>query len=312
MANWMLGRRITPLVINYWQRYPNGLDTFLAGLARTYQWDAVIVEFIWLHSAINHLPANILRLLDTHDIQHKRLEDFASRGINFPLEITRDEESRIFNSFDAVIAIQSQEAALIRGMCRNLRVLTVGTACTDSRPFADQPVSGRILYVGGYNGANVDGLSRFLRNCWPHILQNSPHARLHVCGYVYRGFLNDRFSNVEFLGHVKDLAPHYAEAELVINPVWIGTGLKIKTVEALTFGKPLVTTYKGTEGMHPDVAKACIIATEDKDLVNSVVHLLSNTKARSPLAEAATVFSAAHLSASKTYGELLDFLTKTR
>jgi glycosyltransferase involved in cell wall biosynthesis len=312
IANRILGRRIKPLVIDYWQRYPYGLNIYLARLARKFQWKAVIVEFIWLHSAIDRLPRHILRVLDTHDIQHQRLKDFMSRGINFPLEITRDQESRIFNYFDAVIAIQLQETDLIRRMCPNLPVLTVGTACTDSHPSPDTPIPGRILYIGGYNGANIDGLNHFLRTCWTQILKDCPHAHLHICGYIYRAFLNETFPNVEFVGHVSEVAPQYAYAELVINPVWIGTGLKIKTVEALTFGKPLVTTSKGTEGMHPDVAQACIIATEDKDFVNSVVHLLSNTKARSSLAEATTVFSAAHLSASKTYDELLDFLTKTR
>ncbi len=67
------------------------------------------------------LKNGIIRLLDTHDIQHKRVEEFASRGMMFPLQITRDEERRIFNQFDAVIAIQAVEAEVIREMCPQLR-----------------------------------------------------------------------------------------------------------------------------------------------------------------------------------------------
>lgn len=308
MANWMLGRRIKPLVINYWQRYPNGLDTFLARLARTYQWNAVIVEFIWLHSAINHLPANILRLLDTHDIQHKRLEDFTSRGINFPLEITRDEESRIFRRFDAVIAIQSQEAALVREMCPGLQVLTVGTACADLQQLPSNAVPGRVLYVGGYNGANVEGLNRFLRNCWPEITRACPHAHLNVCGHIYRAFPAGQFPQVNFLGHVIDIRSQYSEAELVVNPIWIGTGLKIKTVEALASGKPLVTTNKGIEGMPSGIEKACIIAALDRDFSDGVIRLLTDAEMRLKTANAASVFAAGYLTAYHTYNELFEFL----
>ena len=58
-----------------------------------------------------------------------------------------------------------------------------------------------------------------------------------------------------FLGHKENIEKEYAEATVVINPAWIGTGLKIKTVEALARGKALVTTPKGIEGLPDDVEK---------------------------------------------------------
>jgi glycosyltransferase involved in cell wall biosynthesis len=302
------GRKIAPLFIDYWQRCPQGLSDFVKKLAQRGQWRAIIVQYVWLHPSIGKLPNGITKLLDTHDIQHVRAQEFASRGMTFPLKITREEEQRIFNQFDAVIAIQSAEGSLIRGMCPRLRVLTVGTMGAAQRRVASRPIPGRVLYVGGYNGANIDGLHRFLTRIWPCIIDRYEYARLHVCGYIYRAFLSEEFKGVCFLGHNEDIEDQYAEAALVINPSWIGTGLKIKTIDALARGKPLVTTPKGVEGLNGAIESACVICKDDLSFVQGVVDLLMSPNKRNDLGEAASVYAQKHLTAGAVYGELLAFL----
>jgi glycosyltransferase involved in cell wall biosynthesis len=312
MASRILGKRIAPLVLDYWQRYPEGLDKHIAQLATHYPWRAIIVEYLWLYRAARALPNEILKLLDTHDLQFKRVEEFASRGIIFPLSVTREEEARIFNEFDAVIAIQSGEAALIREMCADVDVLTVGSTGAALRELPNCPVSGRVLYVGGYNGANIDGLRRFLTVIWPQVCGQQERAQLHVCGYIYRAFLGQNFERVSFRGHLEDLEPEYSAAAVVINPCWIGTGLKIKTVDALARGKPLVTTNKGIEGLHGDVEKACLICNQDDDFAHKVADLLASWDKADQLSKRAKYFAETHLTTPSVYRELLDFLNKRR
>jgi glycosyltransferase involved in cell wall biosynthesis len=308
IASRILGRAVTPLVLDYWQRYPKGLDDLVAKLADRHSWKAVIVEYIWLHPAAGRLNNGIARLLDTHDIQHKRVEEFATREMTFPLKITREEESRIFNRFDAVIAIQAEEAALVRTMCPEAKVLTVGTTGSSQLAVSNRPIDGRILYIGGYNGANIDGLRRFLELIWPQIRQRYGQAHLHVCGHVYRAFLGERFDKVNFLGHLEDVEGEYAEATVILNPCWIGTGLKIKSVAALARCKPLVTTTKGIEGLNNDVVKSCLVSDDDLDFANNVVQLLTDCKARERLYQASNYFRRTHLSPGIVYKELLEFL----
>ena len=59
IASRLLGRPLSPLVIDYWQRYPNGLSEFVAELQASFAWDAVIVEYIWLHRSIDNLKNGI-------------------------------------------------------------------------------------------------------------------------------------------------------------------------------------------------------------------------------------------------------------
>ncbi len=308
IAERLLGRKIAPIVLDYWKRYPAGLSAFLSDLCRRHAIGAVIIEFIWLHPAIDELPLGIKRILDTHDLQYKRVEDFAARGLRFPLEIDRNEEARILRRFDAVLAIQEKEAMIMREMCPGLNVVTIGTACTDARRIVDAARRGRVLYIGGYNGANIYGLARFLKNCWPRILDALPASELRVCGYVHRAFVNEKFPGVEFLGHVADVEAEYAAADIVVNPAWIGTGLKIKTVEALAAGKPLVTTPTGIEGMVSETAAACVVAETEEDFSAAVIRLLRERAFRTATARAASDYAAAHLTPRAVYRELLEFL----
>ena len=312
LASRLLGKKIAPLVIDYWERYPQGLSDFVAKLARRNQWRAIIVEYLWLHHTIADLPDGITKLLDTHDVQYLRAREFASRGMTFPLRITRQEEQRIFDQFDAIIAIQSAEGSLIRDMCPRSRILTVGSMGAAQRMLPSRPIPGRVLYVGGYNGANIDGLRRFLTVIWPRIADQYERAQLHVCGYIYRAFLGEQFNGVCFLGHIEDVEEEYTEAVLVINPSWIGTGLKIKTVDALARGKPLVTTSKGVEGLGGAIETACIISNDEHSFAHSVLHLLINPNARNKLAEAACAYARKHLTPTAVYGELLAFLNHGR
>ncbi len=125
---------------------------------------------------------------------------------------------------------------------------------------------------------------------------------------MYRGFLNAHFPDVEFLGHVEDLEPEYSQASLVINPIWIGTGLKIKTIEALARRKPLVTTQKGTEGLGEECENACAVSAGEEDFSDKVVSLLTHPDERERLIAAADTFARTHLQTSAVYKELLDYL----
>ena len=258
------------------------------------------------------LNNGVARLLDTHDIQYKRVDEFSSRGMQFPLRITQDEEAHIFNQFDAVIAIQAEEAALIKTMCPGLRVLTVGSAGFGRQRKSSPPVDGRLLYVGGYNGANIDGFRRFLNSVWPDIRRRYPRAHVHVCGYIYRAFLGEQFENVTFLGHKESVEDDYAEASVVINPAWIGTGLKIKTVEALAHGKAIVTTSKGIEGLPRSIEQSVLFADDDTTFADHILRLLANEEARQGLSQSSAVFSDTHLSKDVVYQELFEFLEQLK
>ena len=142
---------------------------------------------------------------------------------------------------------------------------------------------------------------------WPEIRHQNPRAHLRVCGNIHRAFSGEQFENVTFLGHRESVENEYAEAVVVINPAWIGTGLKIKTVEALARGKPLVTTLKGIEGLPENIRTSASVAHDDAQFAMELIRLLNDQEARRSLSQSAAAFARVHLNKRVVYQELFDF-----
>ena len=306
----ILGRH-RHVAVNLFSRMPTyqpGFKEFLAKRAARQQWDAVVINYQWLHPAIQDLPSHILTLLDTIDLQHKRVAQFESRDLNGVHAITREEEAQSMLGFDAILAIQKEEAAELRDMCPGHTVITVGTSSPPPprREVAERPDA--LFYVGGANAANIDGLRHFLDHCWPRVRAARPAAELRVCGHIYQAFLSEQYAGVNFLGHVDDVEQEYAQATVVINPIWVGTGLKIKTVEALARAKPLVTTRKGIEGMSGNPGSACRVVDGDDTFAEAVVQLIATPSERLGLARAAATYRDQFLSPAVVYRDLLTYL----
>jgi hypothetical protein len=112
----------------------------------------------------------------------------------------------------------------------------------------------------------------------------------------------DYTQSVDVLGHIDDLDPLYLRARVVVNPAAAGTGLKVKTVEALSHLRPIVTWPNGLEGLPPDMADLVPPAQDWFDFAERVITRL---RADTPAFDAATVTSIRHmLSADHVYGEL--------
>jgi glycosyltransferase involved in cell wall biosynthesis len=94
----------------------------------------------------------------------------------------------------------------------------------------------------------------------------------------------------------------------VINPVSVGTGLKIKTVEALAFGKAVITTRCGAEGLESGAGTAFEVVEDMRQMAGEVVRLLTDPNRRRTLEHQAQAWAQAELSPARIFREFLDFL----
>ncbi|MBQ9086064.1 MAG: glycosyltransferase [Clostridia bacterium] len=110
-----------------------------------------------------------------------------------------------------------------------------------------------ILFAGVYYFPNVQGILWFCNQVLPRIKEN---VHLNIVGYnmeKLRGQIND--SRVSIIGTVSNIQEWYHRCNLVIAPVFIGGGMKIKTAEAFMFGKQVVGTSESFEGYAEDIPK---------------------------------------------------------
>jgi glycosyltransferase involved in cell wall biosynthesis len=111
----------------------------------------------------------------------------------------------------------------------------------------------RLGYIGADNPLNLQGMQWFIREVWPAVRREIPAARLMVSGSIC-----DKLKpgpGIELLGKVRDAAQAHADFLVSINPMPSGTGLKIKTVEAMACGRPVVATPAGCAGLRSYVGQ---------------------------------------------------------
>ena len=228
---------------------PENLVRLVGKLARKYEASALIAEYVFLTPCFNALPPDTLKLVDTIDVFSQKLEQVLVCGIDDPTACTKEEERGYLLQADAIIAIQSREAKLLRSLVPEREVILVGMdfAVTGNEPpNLGNPDS--IAVIASDNPLNVHGLRRFLAECWPQIKAAQPAATLHVVGRVGDACQSDDQA-IRYSRWIPTLAEVYKDARVIINPAIAGTGLKIKSAEALAHGKPLVAWTNGVEGL---------------------------------------------------------------
>jgi glycosyltransferase involved in cell wall biosynthesis len=270
----------------YWPHWDEAIEEFAA--LNTF--DAVMVEYVFFSRALLHFDASVLKIIDTHDVYTGRREKLKARKIKkFYQYLTRaSEEARGLSRADVVIGIQQDESTFFGELLGpSKRVVTVGHT-VDLQP-VPRPANADILFIGSPYTANVDGVTHFIKECFPQIRAAVPHARLLLAGSICR-VLKPDVAGVELLGEVEDVKEAYARAAVVINPVLVGTGLKTKTIEALAFGCPLVTTSCGAEGLQDAAGNALLMADHPMHFANGVIQLLTKPHLASRFSELALKF----------------------
>ena len=123
---------------------------------------------------------------------------------------------------------------------------------------------------------NVTGILWFLDNIWPMILSQDPAIRLIIGGTVCEKIPTNKYTNVTLSGRVDSLDVFYQQGDVVINPVFQGTGLKIKTFEALSYGKVTIVHPHSSQGIYHRDEAPIIIANRPTDWVNIITDIFKN------------------------------------
>jgi len=256
-----------------------------------YPADAVAMNYAYLCPALDGMGP-VLRIVIMHDLFSARQKLFEQSGEKLDAApITAEQEMALLGKADIVVAIQQTEAAIVARQVSS-QVLHVPHPVALRTPERPQ-VPGRVLFVGSHNPPNVHGLSRFIEEVWPAIRAERPDAVLHVVGTVGQAFAAPP-PGVRILGPVTDLGQEYDEAEVCILPPQIGSGLKIKLVEAMAHGRACVSTPVGVQGVEEQSRGAVAVAELGPEFGRAVLAILADPERRRSMEQAARAVAAAH------------------
>lgn len=250
---------------------------------------------------LDAIPKNNVTIVDTNDLVSARTRSMAAHHVRDEFPLTRDEEIALLRRYDRVICIQPAEHAAVADWLGPDKAI-LAPHPVRAEAIAPRPAAAVIGFVASRWHANVDGLAWFIEQVWPALIATG--LRLDVYGYVCEAFPRLRMPNIRLLGFVDDLDAIYATMDIAINPVRYGAGLKIKTVEAMAHGLPMVVSYQGATGLEELAGRAFLASDDAASFASNIKLLAGDFDLRQSLSRAAHSYAETRLGPDQCFREL--------
>ncbi|MDP4286097.1 MAG: glycosyltransferase family 4 protein [Bacteroidota bacterium] len=202
---------------------------------------------------------------------------------------TRKTESRLYKIVDGLLACSKKDKddfdRLNNGKLTISIIpngVTVNGKLYDAGVRSDKPDN--ILFCAYLStNPNSEGLSWFYHSIWPMVRRAFPQLKLVVLGSGklptgMNALLHD--PTLDFTGRVEDVKPYYNQSAISIVPLKTGSGTRLKILEAMSFGLPVVSTSQGAEGIDYTDGVNIMIADEEKLFAGSIIGLLKAKEQR--------------------------------
>jgi GT2 family glycosyltransferase len=242
-----------------------------------------IVADPWIE-LVRKLQPEATIVFDTVDLESLRLEresaflrEHGEAVVDADVAAIRRSEIRLFHESDYTAAVTEAEAARIRELCPDARVIVLPTVHT-VRP-APPPFAGRrgLLFIGGFNHRpNVDGVAWFVREILPRVRERMDATLTVVGPDAPQWLIDDCGPSVTFTGWLPDAAPAFDAARLFVAPLRYGAGMKGKVGHAMSMGLPVVTTSVGAEGMDLTDGVEALIRDAPEPFADAVTELMDD------------------------------------
>lgn len=310
----------------YYAHYPHQMkkhvseeaSSYISFLLKDHTFDVVHIEGYYL---LQHLPTKVEVpiLLIEHNIEHLLPLQ------RFMVAVTEEERSYFWSEYiktlkweqltwkraTVCVALTKEDKISMERLGSNIDVRLIPNG-SDHQKKVDDVTSllsnsfeyplirdncPSVLFVGNFAyEPNVDAALYFCRDIFPLILKDVPNVKLFLVGNAPPSEICSLASNrhIEVSGRVASLIPFYKHADVVVCPLRIGGGIKVKVLEALGHGKAIVSTSIGAQGLDLSTYRAVAVADEATDFAENVVRLLvhpeeRHTQERQALAYAGTL-----------------------
>lgn len=242
--------------------------------------DVVQIESPFL---LPYAPTGVPVVLRSLNVEFRIWEGLKLRWIASSL---RRYETRMLNEVDAIVPISDDDANDFRslGCTKPIHVVPCGVVLPT--PASQLPTPGTIGFIGSLDyRPNQDAVMWIVNELWPRIVSRVPEVKLSIAGSSPPDWLRREVEQrgIDFQPNVPDPNAFVRGLAVVLAPIRAGGGMRIKILEAMALGKPVVATTLGASGMD---AKHVVIADHPDAFADEIAHLLRDPEAASRLGAA--------------------------
>lgn len=260
-------------------------------------WDAVVAYELIAAHYVSRVRTNAMKILDA-------CEPFMFRPRTFTMRSALAWEKhvryirRLLEQFDVYTAVSPVEGDWLRETIRPMRpMLAIVPNGVDVDPTVpdDRAVPGRLIYAGSLTyEANHQAVTQFLRDVWPSVIDQVPSAELCISGRMPDVAVQrhvESYRNVHLVGLVSDYRRFVESA--AATPVYLqsGGGTRVKVLEAMAWGCPVIGTAKALEGLDVADDRDVLLRNDPAQFAAALVRLITDAHLRERLRTSAHRFA---------------------
>jgi polysaccharide biosynthesis protein PslH len=237
-----------------------------------------------------------------HNIEYEIWERTAtlSEGLrskylrNLSKRIKRFEVSYL-NSYDLLVPITDRDGIILDklGNTKPRHTSQTGIDFASLVPTARKLEFPSLFHIGALDWApNQEGLIWFFNQCWPKIHQDNPDLKFYLAGRNAPEWFERiiKLDGVVYLGEINDAYDFINSKAVMVVPLFSGSGMRIKIIEGMALGKPIVTTDIGTEGIPTENGKNILIANDADRFTDAITQLINDRELSTRIGKSAIGF----------------------
>lgn len=248
-----------------------------------YDIDIVQTEFNQALSLVNTMPDNVKKVFVHHEIRYVRnellLKKFGKENsflYKYKVEEMKTREIALLNKYDTIITLSKNDKKKLESAGVSTLIVPSFAIVQDKYTFKVPTKSTNIItFVGPEEHIpNKMGVEWFINNCLESLCKKEPTIEFRIIGNWSEATRKkySSLSYIHFCGFVDDLQAALQNTVMIV-PIMIGSGIRMKILEAASMGVPFVTTTVGVEGIPFVNGEECIIADSPNEFVNGILKM---------------------------------------
>jgi polysaccharide biosynthesis protein PslH len=282
-----------PVTKHYSRAFQRQCDELLHGDS----WDLIQCEWTPYARFITHPPSAPV-LMVTHNVESQIWARRAKHAGNpFAKVFFRSQEWKMrrfekqaLRRASAATAVSSRELSTLQSWgVSNVNLVPNGVDLESAGASPEAEREDELLFLASLDWyPNLDALGHFVKNILPAVRARRPSVKLRIVGRKPARSVIEQYAalpGIDFVGEVKEVHSHVGRATVIIVPLRIGGGSRIKILEALAAGKAVISTTIGAEGLDVIAGEHLLIADSPEEFARGIEELLASTRLRRLLGE---------------------------
>ncbi|RPH33229.1 MAG: glycosyltransferase [Bacteroidales bacterium] len=221
-------------------------------------------------------------------------------------------ENSVKHQVNALVAISKRDENWFRSNGFNKPSAAIPMGYSIEKPIRIEGLSNdEPCFLGSLDWIpNQEGLLWFLNEVWPKVYTEFPNLFFHIAGRNAPASIIDRLKktpNIEYHGEVENAHEYLKRYSILIVPILSGSGMRVKIIEGMIFGKVIVTTTIGMEGIDAINHEHALIVDTPNDFAQAITGLIRQPANKEGIAKKACIFAIEHFNSSKLTKELENF-----